>query len=304
MKRVSKKIATLALVLGCAAVAFGGRGLKSRAAGEFAGGTGTQADPYVVENLDQLGAVKNYNGCYFVQSKDINCNNRRLSNIFGEAEFTGHYDGKGHKISQAITSGNNASVIASIGKGGSFSNVSFVKLMIIGKDSAALVNSNQGTISNVTIANSKVAASRKKDGTSSAALFCITNGEDGTIESCSAKKNSIICKANSWLGEADAAGICITNDGVISNTKIKQLALTVKSVQYNSKGAGLVLNNNCSVVNCSVGIKGTATSYGDKHGKYGAPEPGIIAKTVANNKGIKSGCKATGKFKADKKVKK
>ena len=304
MKRVMKKLATLAIVAGFVATAFGTFGINGKAAGVFAGGTGTQADPYVVENVDQLKAVKDYNGCYFVQSKNINVGFRKLSSVFGDAPFTGHYDGKGHKISNGIASGNNACVIANIGKGGSFSNVNFNKFVISGHDSAALVNTNDGTISNVQMGNCQIKATRKNDGESKATLFCVYNGENGTIDACKAKKNSVTIKANSWLGEADGAGICIDNDGQILNTKVTNLQLKVKSVQFWAKGAGLVLNNNCSVVRCSVSIKGTATSFGDKSGKYGAPEPGTMAKTIGSNKGISSGCKAKGKFKADKKVRK
>lgn len=304
MKITMKKLATMALAIGCSALVIGGHGINGKAAASFAGGNGTEANPYVVENDTQLQEVKNYNGCYFVQSKDIDCSYKNLTAVFGTAAFTGNYNGNGHKISNVIATGTDAAVIASIGEGGVVSNVTFNKLVISGGDNAALVKDNQGTINGVAINNSKFKATRSSDGTSSAALFCINNGAKGVISSCRAKKNSINCKANSWLGAVDAAGICVNNDGQVKDTKLKKLSLKLKSVQFSAKGAGLVLRNNSSVVNCSATINKTATSRGDKNGKYGAREYGTLAKKVAFNNGIVSGCKVTGKFKADKKVKK
>ncbi|MBE5858819.1 MAG: hypothetical protein E7301_01670 [Butyrivibrio sp.] len=303
MKKMMKKVATMALALGCAAIVIGGHGISGKAA-TFAGGNGTSADPYVVENAAQLQEVRNYNGCYFVQSKDIDCGYKKMNDVFGTAAFTGNYNGNGHKISNIIASGNDATVISSIGKGGVLTNVTFSKLVISGGDNAALVKDNQGTINGVSINNSRIKTGRSSDGTSNAALFCINNGSDGIISSCKAKKNSINCKANAWLGAIEAAGICVNNDGQISNTKLKKLSLKLKSVQFSAKGAGLVLRNNCSVIKCSATIDKTATSYGDKNGNYGAREFGTLAKRVSINRGIVSGCKVTGKFKADKKVKK
>ncbi len=212
-----------------------------------------------------------------------------MNDIFGTTAFTGNYNGNGHKIINIIASGNDATVISSIGEGGVLSNVTFSKLVISGGDNAALVKYNQGAISGVTINSSKFKTTRTTDVTSSAALFCINNGTNGIISSCKAKKNSIYCKANSWLGAIDAAGICVNNDGQINDTKIKKLSLKLKSVQFAAKGAGLVLRNNCNVINCPATIDKTATSHGDKNGKYGAREFSTLAKRASINNGVLSG---------------
>lgn len=65
----------------------------------FEQGKGYEVDPYVVKTADQLDAVRNYTSTdiYFKQSADIDLSS--YSNWTPIADFKGHYDGQGYRIS-------------------------------------------------------------------------------------------------------------------------------------------------------------------------------------------------------------
>ena len=73
--------------------------------GQFSGGSGTQSEPYLIENADDLNDVRNYlsNGTYFEQTADINLSGySNWDPIAGggtETKFEGYYDGQGNTIS-------------------------------------------------------------------------------------------------------------------------------------------------------------------------------------------------------------
>lgn len=70
----------------------------------FAGGTGTEADPFRISTIEQLQAIDNpdYNADYFVQINDIDASetaNWNLGKGFEPLLFSGVYDGQGYIIS-------------------------------------------------------------------------------------------------------------------------------------------------------------------------------------------------------------
>ena len=64
------------------------------ASAQFAGGTGTESDPYQVATAEQLQAVNDFLSSSFVQTEDID-----LTDIVWKpiGTFTGHYNGQGHR---------------------------------------------------------------------------------------------------------------------------------------------------------------------------------------------------------------
>ena len=79
----------------------------------FAGGTGTEDDPYLVANAEQLNRVRDYPSSSFLQTKDIDLSQFESWNPIGfgltfistthfisleESVFSGSYDGNGFKI--------------------------------------------------------------------------------------------------------------------------------------------------------------------------------------------------------------
>ena len=73
----------------------------------FSFGSGTEEDPYVIENADQmcafaasLGAELDYSGCTIVLGADIDLSDREWTPVgLGEYAFAGTFDGMGHCIS-------------------------------------------------------------------------------------------------------------------------------------------------------------------------------------------------------------
>lgn len=68
---------------------------------QFAGGTGTEADPYQVENATQLNNVRLYPSAYFVQTASINLGLPpwNQGNGWDPISFNGYYDGAQYRIS-------------------------------------------------------------------------------------------------------------------------------------------------------------------------------------------------------------
>ena len=67
----------------------------------FAGGSGTESDPYLVANANDLDNVRNYPEAYFLQVADIDLENQSWLPIghIRDNRFKGFYDGGGHLIS-------------------------------------------------------------------------------------------------------------------------------------------------------------------------------------------------------------
>ena len=73
---------------------------------DFAGGTGTEADPYLVSNIDHLSNVSFYLDAHFLQTSDIDAWTDDLSWMpIGDSNtaFTGVYDGDNHTITRLKT---------------------------------------------------------------------------------------------------------------------------------------------------------------------------------------------------------
>ncbi|MBP3191244.1 choice-of-anchor D domain-containing protein [Natronogracilivirga saccharolytica] len=81
--------------------------LPSKLTGQFAGGSGSETDPWQVETLEQLQAVGTYPDSHFVQIADIDAsatagwNGGKGFEPIGKQgdSFTGSYNGQGHLIS-------------------------------------------------------------------------------------------------------------------------------------------------------------------------------------------------------------
>ena len=98
MKKIYKYLAAVfILVSACNMLAYS----------QFAGGSGTENDPYIVLNASHLNNVRNFPDSYFRQDNDIDFS-IPPNNIFpnwapiggggSSLRFTGHYDGNGHVI--------------------------------------------------------------------------------------------------------------------------------------------------------------------------------------------------------------
>ena len=75
-------------------------GTEAHAANVFAGGDGTAANPYLIENVEQLNAVRNFLGDHFKLTSDIDLTGVNWQPIGTSSSnaYKGTFDGNGHTI--------------------------------------------------------------------------------------------------------------------------------------------------------------------------------------------------------------
>ncbi|MBO6587363.1 MAG: BspA family leucine-rich repeat surface protein [Gracilimonas sp.] len=124
----------------------------------FAGGTGSEADPYQVGTLEQLQALKDSPSLHFVLNNDLDASATSTWNsgegfvpIGGSSPFTGSFDGQGFVITGLTVNRSTedyAGLFAVIGDGGSVKNIGLEQLSITGGgNTGGLAGENNGTIS-------------------------------------------------------------------------------------------------------------------------------------------------------------
>lgn len=138
---------------------------------DFAGGAGTEGNPYQVATAEQLDSVRNYLDKHFIQIADIN-----LTDYLGEdgdgynegkgwvpigsssSQFTGSYDGDGYKIiGLTFTDPDNGWYTGLFGhtsKDAALDNITLQDATLNGKSEiGSLVGKNYGTVSNCSSIN-------------------------------------------------------------------------------------------------------------------------------------------------------
>lgn len=205
-------------------------------AGTFAGGKGTQDDPYQIANGEQLAylAQQVNNDAlsgdeYFVLTDDIDLGGKDWTPIGSDDyDFGGIFNGNGYTISNLKPTVYNGYT--------------------------GLFGSNSGTIRNVYLDGVDVVYT---EGYGAAAL-CAKNGTWGTIEGCAVLGGRI--DASSTDASGVAAGICAVNSGKINK------CYNMAAVTTNTIGAGIVYANGSdgTVSNCyNAGeVSGTSTYRG------------------------------------------
>ncbi|MFC4306764.1 GLUG motif-containing protein [Cohnella boryungensis] len=131
------------------------------AGGDFAGGIGTAADPYLIGTAVQLNNLRNAYldaGNHYKLIADIDLSGYAASgwNSIGDSDnpFYGHFDGDGHTISGLTNhNGDSMGLFGILSTGGWIGNLKLTGVSIIGDSLVGgLVGGNyQGTIDNVTV---------------------------------------------------------------------------------------------------------------------------------------------------------
>lgn len=192
--------------------------VKVLAASPFGKGDGTEKNPYLVSDLNELYLIKNYNGAFFAQDADIDFNYGMNTQLFDDSTpFTGTYDGSydGKKYRMTNLCGYN-SVFGSIGETGTVKNVS-------------LSNCVLNTIGS---------------------LFAYTN--KGTIDSCSVD-GKILCNAGN-----QAAMLVMYNKGVIRDCTVSgTLNVEATNVigMATLRAGGIVFQNSGTIAKCTSSVQ-------------------------------------------------
>ena len=191
----------------------------------FAGGAGTEADPYILKSAQHWANMaatasknSNWNGVYFQLGSDINFANKAVTPI---NTFEGTVDGKGYTLSNA-----------KIGDG-TASHQAFFPMLA-------------GTIKNVNFDNITVTGGKASGAASSAAVICAGNNNAAfTIENCHVSNSTIISGpeegANGGSYAAGLVGRCNNADVIIKNCSVTNS--TIKATCANAAGVVGYLGN-------------------------------------------------------------
>ena len=182
----------LVTVLFTLAILSGGKAMA-----QFAGGNGTQNDPYLIATAEQFNEMANTatQDKYYKQTADLMFNDNNKTK-FKEINFSGYYDGQGFSIKSSKTQGNTL-----------FNEISGGEVKNLGIDSVT-VSEGQPT---------------------SGGLLC-RKFSNGRIENITVTN----CNYSTWLTLHDAIPsgglIGIMENGTVSNCRVKGTIITSREV--------------------------------------------------------------------------
>ena len=275
----------------------------------FGGGTGKKGDPWLITSSEDLIAlaeflnsgdaasydaqsagIGNCHGYYFKQTADIDLTNVAWEPIGYSDErcFSGNYDGGGHIIANAVSTGKTFSdgwggFSATAGLFGWVSSGSVQNLHVKAADFEATgINSYSfvggiagvcygASIKNCSVTNSTLESIRDYNNNCAGSIAGYSAG--GTFENCAAENNQVKSMAygGGFVGEVDDDNAGITTPSAFINcyaAKCKVTATTGDSQGSSFAGgfAGQITNEtptaeNCFVYHVSLSLKETKASH-------------------------------------------
>lgn len=264
----------------------------------FGGGTGTKEDPWLITSRDDLIALadrlnsdvtatnySNFNGCYFKQTADIDLTGVAWEPIgySGDTCFAGNYDGDGHIITNAKSTGKvdpdgyaTAGIFGWV-LFGSVQNlhVKAADFVATGENNYSFVGGITGvcygaSIQNCLVTDSKLESRQENNNNCAGSIAGYSAG--GTFENCAAENNQVKSMAygGGFVGEVDDDNDGITTPSAFINCYAADC--TVTGVTPNKSGssfiggfAGQITNEkptaeNCFVYRATLSIDGTSAS--------------------------------------------
>ena len=301
---MKKKLLSLLLAL-CLVMALVPMTAFAEEAPSFGGGTGTQGDPWLIASQEDLIAlaeflnsgnaeqfdaeaagIGNCHGYYFKQTADIDLTGVSWEPIgySGSYYFAGNYDGDGHSIKNAISTGKvdpdgfaTAGIFGWVAFG-SVENlhVKNANFLAIGQNNYSYVGGIAGvcygsSIKNCSVVNSSLESKRNNNNNCAGSIVGYSTG--GRFEKCAAENNQVKTMAygGGFVGEVDdgygAGNSTFTNCYVANCTVISE----TDDVQGTSFAGGFVGEmtdsaltvQNCYVYQATLSTEGTAVP-GDK----------------------------------------
>ena len=301
---MKKKVLSLLLTL-CLAMTFVPMAAFAAGAPLFGGGTGTQQDPWRItsqadlialaeflnsgnaETFDTENAgVGNCHGYYFKQTADIDLTGVTWEPIGysgGGYYFAGNYDGDGHTISNATSTGkNDANGFATAGifgwvAFGSVENlhVKNANFVATGHNEYSYVGGIAGVCYGSSIKNCSVVDSSlesRRDNNNNCAGSIVGYSTGGTFEKCAAENNQVktMCYGGGFVGEVDdtygVGNSTFTNCYVAKCTVISETDDS-QGTSFSGGFAGEMTDStltlqNCYVYQTALSIAGNAVPQG------------------------------------------
>ena len=287
-KRIGSVLLALALCLSllpATALAAGENGTTppstSMKMPAYSSGSGTAKDPWLISTVGDLktladtintgasadfdadctdtgdGIPGNYHGYYFKQTKDLDLSsieNWAPIGYSGGCYFAGHYDGDGHTISNATSTGKNDN--EGFATAGIFGWVAF------------------GSVKNLTVKNADFFAEGNKNMSYAGGVLAVAYS--CTVENCSVYNSKIESRRDPNENSNFAGGIT----GIASNSSFEKCASVENTIRHGSFGGGFIGSvdekensnfSNCYVAKCIVtGCSDTASNNTLSGGFLGA----------------------------------
>ena len=256
-------------------------GISTPPPSDFAGGTGTEVNPYQVATAAQLDKVRDYLDKHFIQMADINLGVAPWNTGAGwvpigtsETPFTGSYDGNGKTINNLKIDRPDQDDIGLFGKNsGTISNVSLVNIEISGNGNVGgLIGHNEDGI----VTGSNVAGSVTASGGIGVGGLIGANDEYSEVTGCFS--TGAVSSSNSYyIGGLIGRNY---NSPVTGSYSTSSVSGGTGSISY---AGGLVgTNYNSTITNCYA--TGDVTGNGEYAG-------GLVG---TNSSGMIINCYATG----------
>ena len=287
---MKKKLFSLLLTL-CLVMALVPMAAFAEEAPSFGGGTGTQQDPWRITSQADLIAlaeflnsgkaatfdtenanIGNCHGYYFKQTADIDLTGVTWEPIgySGTYYFAGNYDGDGHTISNATSTGrNDADGFATAGifgwvAFGSVENlhVKNANFVATGQNNYSYVGGIAGvcygsSIKNCSVVNSSLESKRNNNNNCAGSIVGYSTG--GTFEKCAAENNQVKTMAygGGFVGEVDddpkygAGKSTFTNCYVAKCTVISETDDS-QGTSFSGGFAGQMTDSTLTLQNCYV----------------------------------------------------
>ena len=304
---MKKKVLSLLLTL-CLVMTFMPMAAFAAEAPLFGGGTGTQQDPWLITSQADLitlaeflnsgnaatfdseaAGVGNCYGYYFKQTADIDLTGVTWEPIgySGDYYFAGNYDGDGHTISNATSTGkNDAQGFATAGifgwvAFGSVENlhVKNANFVATGQNNYSYVGGIAGLCYESSIKNCSVVDSSlesKRDENNNCAGSIVGYSYNGTFEKCAAENNRVtsMAYAGGFVGEqADKknVGKSTFTNCYTANCTVTAITDKTNGLSFAGGFVGEVTRNALTVENCYV--------YGATLSTAGSLAPTVLQKT-------------------------
>ena len=268
----------------------------------FGGGTGTQEDPWLITSQEDLIAlaeflnsgnaetfdtenagVGNCHGYYFKQTADIDLTGVTWEPIgySGSYYFAGNYDGGGHSITNAVSTGKvdpdgfaTAGIFGWVAFG-SVENlhVKNANFVATGQNNYSYVGGIAGvcygsSIKNCSVVNSSLESKRNNNNNCAGSIVGYSTG--GTFEKCAAENNQVKTMAygGGFVGEVDddpsyGAGTSTFTNCYTANCSVSSKTDDVQGVSLVGGFVGEMTDsaltvNNCYVYRAMLSTEGTA----------------------------------------------
>lgn len=287
---MKKRILGIALAI-CMMIFCVPMGVFAAEAPSFSGGTGTQGDPWLIAsqadltalaeflnsgNAEQFDAddagVGNCHGYYFKQTADIDLTGVTWEPIgySGSYYFAGNYDGGGHSITNAVSTGKvdpegfaTAGIFGWVAFG-SVENlhVKNANFVATGQNNYSYVGGIAGvcygsSIENCSVENSSLESRRNNNNNCAGSIVGYSTG--GTFEKCAAENNQIRTMAygGGFVGEVDddpdyGAGNSTFTNCYVANCTVISETDDSQGTSFSGGFAGEITDSTLTIQNCYV----------------------------------------------------